>query len=147
MVLIHWNCCRTLNFGTSPDRKAFPIGRVLDRDELIEQLQENMRMKTTKPDRAGYGKPEAFPYIIDDFVLRQEERHASGLEELPKAYNETSVHLLLRDPNGRTLLVPLRGTRTEITPRWRTRIASQSFRCMIPEWGESFVRHLHRPCR
>jgi len=100
MVLINLGLLSDTELRYIARQEGFSDWESLDRDELIEQLQE----KYEEEDEPVTGARDTvsqkrFLTSLTDFSSPSAKTNSlPGVEELPKTYNETSIHLLLRDP-------------------------------------------------
>ncbi|MCH3908557.1 MAG: DUF4912 domain-containing protein [Sphaerochaeta sp.] len=118
MVLIHLELLSDAELRYIARQEGFSDWESLDRDELIEQLQEKYEDEDDQnPIARDTVSQKRFLTSLTDFGSPDKKNGMlPGLEELPKAYNETSVHLLLRDPQWAYAYWSLSAaTRTEIT--------------------------------
>jgi hypothetical protein len=100
MVLINLDALSDTELRCIAQQEGLPGWKDAERDDLMEQLQEKYEDADDAKETAPVGsQSRRFCTSLTDFGShKQVAGMLPGVEELPKSYNETSIHLLLRDP-------------------------------------------------
>lgn len=100
MVLINLDLLSDAELRYIARQEGFSNWETLDREDLTEQLQEKYEEEDEggQPSRDTISQKRFLTSLTDFGTPGKKSVQLPGVEELPKTYNETSIHLLLRDP-------------------------------------------------
>lgn len=101
MILINIDSLSTTELQYIAQQEGLVTWHSLDREELIDALQEAFEDQDDEIPAALKGKINRNRYCNSLTDYRGTMQHINGLpgvEELPESYFDTSIHLLLRDP-------------------------------------------------
>lgn len=98
MVLINLDALSDSELRCIAEQDGLEDWAQLDRDDLIEQLQE--KYDDDEPHKEIETKSKRFCTSLTNGKVGDEKAFDSlpGVESLPKTYNDTCIHMLLRDP-------------------------------------------------
>ncbi|WP_320130522.1 DUF4912 domain-containing protein [uncultured Sphaerochaeta sp.] len=102
MILINIDSLSTTELQYIAQQEGFENWSTLDRDELIEELEdayEDQDDTRLDPNVKTSVVRKRFCNALTDYRGTQQDINGlPGVEDLPDTYAETSIHLLLRDP-------------------------------------------------
>ncbi|MGE4585375.1 MAG: DUF4912 domain-containing protein [Sphaerochaeta sp.] len=101
MILINIDSLSTTELQYIAQQEGLKDWPSLDREELIDALEEAFGEQEDEGPSASKGKVNRSRYCnaLTDFRGNQQRINGlPGVEELPESYFDTSIHLLLRDP-------------------------------------------------
>ena len=101
MILINIDSLSTTELQYIAQQERLSNWQSLDREELIDALEEAFGEQDDELPSAMKGKINRNRYCNALTDFRGNKQHINGLpgvEDLPESYLDTSIHLLLRDP-------------------------------------------------